>query len=66
MMRTLEECRQMARSFGAATESNARDYLQEESGLLPGAGELDRFVREVDRLRDDLERLELRLDRIRP
>ena len=66
MMRTLEEGRQVARNFGAAAESNSRDYLHEESGLLPRASELDRFVREVDRLRDDLERLELRLDRVRP
>ena len=66
MMRTLEECRQVARNFGAAAESNTRDYLHEESGLLPSASELGRFVREVDRLRDDLERLELRLARIRP
>ena len=66
MMRTLEECRQVARNFTAAAESNTRDYLHEESGLLPRASELDRFVREVDRLRDDLERLELRLDRIQP
>ena len=64
MMRTLEECRQVARNFNAAAEGNARDYLHEESELLPRASELDRFVREVDRLRDDLERLELRLDRI--
>ena len=65
MMRTLEEGRQVARNFSAAAESNARDYLHEESGLLPRASELDRFVHEVDRLRDDLERLELRLGRIR-
>ena len=65
MMRSLEECRQVARNFSAAAESNTRDYLHEESGLLPRASELDRFVREVDRLRDDLERLELRLDRLR-
>ena len=66
MMRTFEESRQVARNFSAAAESNTRDYLHEESGLLPRASELDRFVREVDRLRDDLERFELRLDRIRP
>ncbi|MCY4610622.1 MAG: hypothetical protein OXC38_02800 [Gammaproteobacteria bacterium] len=66
MMRTVEECRQVARNFSTAAESNTRDYLHEESGLLPNASDLDRFVREVDRLRDDLERFELRLDRIRP
>lgn len=66
MMRTLEECRQVARNFGGAAESNARDYLHEESGLLPSSSELDRFVREVDRLRDDLERFEMRIDRIQP
>lgn len=66
LMRTLEEGRQVACNLGAAIESNARDYLHEESGLLPRAAELERFMREVDRLRDDLERFELRLDRLRP
>ena len=65
MARTLGECRRAARNLSAAAEDNARDYLHEESGLLPSASDLDRFVREVDRLRDDLERLELRLDRVR-
>ncbi len=66
VMRTLEEGRRGGRNFGGAAERNARDYLHEESGLLPDPSELDRFVREVDRLRDDLERFEMRIDRFRP
>ena len=65
LMRTIMGFARSAQRFGAAAESNTRDYLHEESGLLPRASELDRFVRGVDRLRDDLARLELRLDRIK-
>ena len=55
-----------ARQAGRAAEDNARDYLRRESGLLPERAELERFLREVDRLRDDLERLAQRLDRAAP
>ncbi len=65
MARTFGEGRRAARNFHAAAESDASDWLREESGLLPSADELDRFARVVDRLRDDLERFELRLDRVR-
>ena len=64
MMRSLAEVAQAAQRFGAATQSNGRDYLHEESGLLPNASEIDQFMREVDRLRDDLARLEQRFDRL--
>ena len=66
LMRTLAEAARSARALGAAAGSNTRDYLHEESDLLPQADELDRFVREVDRLRDDVARLEQRLDRFAP
>ena len=65
LARTGAEFAQTARRIAKAAEANAQDYLHEESGLLPRAEELERFVRDVDRLRDDADRLELRLDRLR-
>lgn len=64
--RGAEECARAARQAAAAAEDNARDYLHFESELLPERAELARFLREVDRLRDDLERLEQRLERAAP
>ena len=38
--------------------------VQEESGILPTEVEIERFIQEVDVLRDDVERLEARLRRL--
>jgi len=43
---------------------NIQEYLQEEVRVLPGALELDNFYQDVDRLRDDVERLAARLQRL--
>lgn len=40
------------------------EYLQQESGQLPARTECEHFMREVDRLRDDLERAAIRLQRL--
>jgi ubiquinone biosynthesis protein UbiJ len=40
---------------------NVAEYLQEESRDLPSATEVAEFLQDVDRLRDDTERLEARL-----
>ena len=40
------------------------EYLQEEIRLLPSAAEMDYFIRQVDGLRDDTERLQARLNRL--
>jgi len=45
-------------------QANIREYLQEESGNLPSRYEVERFAQRVDSLRDDVARLEARLDRI--
>ena len=39
------------------------EYLQEESRLVVGKAEIDRFVKEVDELRDAVERIEARMAR---
>lgn len=40
------------------------EYLQEESRLVVGKAEIDRFVREADELRDAVERIEARMARL--
>ena len=47
-----------------ALQTDSTDYLQEESGILPTEVEIERFIQEVDVLRDDVERLEARLRRL--
>ena len=44
--------------------SNIREYLQEESRGAPSRYEVDRFVEEVHALRDDVERVEARINRL--
>jgi len=60
-----------ARSFAAwqreAAErlgQNVAEYLKEEAGLLVHPHEIERFGREVDALRDAVERLEKRIERL--
>lgn len=48
----------------ATIHENIREYLQEESRSLPSRYEVERFTRKVDALRDDVERLEARLNRL--
>lgn len=43
---------------------NGREYLQEEYNVLPSALETEDFLQDVDRLRDDCERLMARLQRL--
>lgn len=43
--------------------ANIREYLQEESRDLPSRYETERFARDVDTLRDDVERLAARIER---
>ena len=43
---------------------NATEYLRDEAGVLPSPQEITVFSAEVDRLRDDLARLEKRLQKL--
>lgn len=58
-----------AQEFGArtgrTTERNLREYLQEEARLLPTRYEVKEFLDAVDAVRDDVERLAARVDRLR-
>ncbi|MES9943522.1 MAG: SCP2 sterol-binding domain-containing protein [Candidatus Thiodiazotropha sp.] len=53
------------RSVNRTTEQNLQEYLQEELRLLPARYEISSFLNEVDRLRDDTERLEARIQRLK-
>ena len=46
--------------------SNIREYVQEESRDVPSRYETERFSSRVDSLRDDVDRLEARLNRLNP
>lgn len=48
----------------ATMGANLREYLQEESGQAPSRYEFERFGRSVDALRDDVARLEARINRL--
>ncbi len=41
------------------------EYLSEEAALVPARAELDDFLRSIDRLRDDVERIGARVTRLR-
>ena len=45
-------------------EQNLQEYLQEELRLLPSRAEVEPFLADIDRLRDDTERLEARIKRL--
>lgn len=49
---------------GRALELDVAEYLQHESGALVSSTEARRFHESVDRIRDDVERAEQRVDRI--
>ena len=53
-----------AREARATMETNVREYLQEESRHLPSRYEVERFTRDLNVLRDDVERAEARLARL--
>lgn len=55
-----------AKDARSTLESNVAEYLQEESRDLPSRFEVDRFGRHVGTLRDDVDRLAARIDRLRP
>ena len=53
------------RSAGSTMGTNIREYLQEESRDAPSRYEVDRFTSNVGTLRDDVDRLEARINRLR-
>ena len=53
-----------ARETRSIMGENIREYLQEESRDVPSRYEVERFTRDVNELRDDVERLAARIDRL--
>jgi ubiquinone biosynthesis protein UbiJ len=45
-------------------QANCSEYLQEETRVLPAATEIIFFMNQIDHIRDDLERLEKRVQRL--
>ena len=56
--------RRWAGDAWSTMSSNLREYLQEESRDVPSRYEAERFSRQVDTLRDDVDRLAARIDRL--
>ena len=54
------------RRAGDSLATSAAEYLQEEGRDVPVRIEVEEFLRDVDRLRDDVERFEARLARLAP
>lgn len=54
------------RRSGTMFGLNLAEYLTEEVRLVPQRDELNRFLNDVDQLRDDLARLDARLQRLEP
>ena len=62
---------QLARGFNAwvqgvrdTVHTDVREYLQEESREVPSRYEVEQFASKVDALRDDVARLEARINRL--
>jgi ubiquinone biosynthesis accessory factor UbiJ len=58
------ELRQWMQRNASSFSMDVGEYLQEESQLVVGKAELDRFARNVDELRSTVDRIEARLTRI--
>ena len=52
------------RRAAANLAATAAEYLTEEQRMLPSRSGIDEFVRQVDTLREAVERLEKRIDRL--
>ncbi|MCO4812039.1 MAG: SCP2 sterol-binding domain-containing protein [Gammaproteobacteria bacterium] len=52
------------RSAGSTMGANIREYLQEESRDAPSRYEVERFAGNVNTLRDDVDRLEARINKL--
>lgn len=55
---------QWARKTRSIMRNNIREYLQEESRDVPSRYEVERFSKDVNVLRDDVDRLAARIDRL--
>ena len=52
------------RAAGTALLEDVSEYLRYEAAVMPSTGDVERFTRAVDEIRDDVERLEARVARL--
>jgi ubiquinone biosynthesis protein UbiJ len=62
--RALRSAQEWGDRTSHAVRANLKEYLEEESRLLPSRYELDEFLDQVDDLRDDVDRLAERIRRL--
>ena len=62
--RLVEGIQQWQPQAKATLEKNIAEYLQQESGILPFAEEMEPFNKVVDTIRNDVDRLEARIQRL--
>jgi len=62
--RALRSAQEWGDRTSHAVRANLKEYLEEESRLLPSRYELDEFLDQVDDLRDDVDRLAERVRRL--
>lgn len=60
----LRQAADWGRRSSGIVAANLREYLQEEQQNIPSSYEMNRFTRDVQTLRDDVERAAARLDRL--
>ena len=60
----LRQAADWGRRSSGLIAANLREFLQEEQRDIPSSYEMGRFSRDVQTLRDDVERAEARLDRL--
>ncbi|MEK7991023.1 MAG: SCP2 sterol-binding domain-containing protein [Thiotrichaceae bacterium] len=61
---SLRQCNTYAKEQFSNYEANVSEYLQEELKYLPAAAEVEHFLNTIDQLRDDTERLALRVQKL--
>lgn len=61
---TARKTLQLAAHVRSTLHNNMGEYLRYESGMVAEPDEVNRFIQSVDVLRNDVERLRLRLDRL--
>ncbi|WP_353573235.1 SCP2 sterol-binding domain-containing protein [Candidatus Albibeggiatoa sp. nov. BB20] len=61
---TMRQCDRYAKERIFSYEANISEYLQEELKYLPAPAEVEHFLNTIDQLRDDTERLALRVQKL--
>ncbi len=64
LMKKLHKVKKWKKKVKASVARSTREYLQEETQCLPQKHEVHSFVQAVDELRDHVERLQARMERL--